>query len=971
VNRTLYLTFALPKKKIMPPNTPARIVPVATLVLCPEEIFNHNSIFNSLHVRSGSSVPFEMFPLDEGQIERYFGKFSPEGKKILSRFNDDDIAFEVSQLKKRHAKEKSGIPIEKFLDKTVARYIQEILSNLLQEVPDLRTYHRVKNLQTGNYLIAKCNILKEAPDLSFEVKKDNDGGFYMEPLMSCNGAVYTLREVKRYKFLIEAEGNYYSLRPADHLALEWLEASVPAQFSHNEVLFSQRIVQKLEETHKVNRNNLFTKKEINAAPVNCVYLSEISDSMLMFTPRWKYEGIIVEGEWKERHETIRNGEAYSILRNKDAEEQFTAYLQSLHPNFPKQGNKFFYLTFADAKKKQWFLKAYHGLIEQDAEMIGLEMLRHFRYSAHPPTTEMTILKQEDETLTLSLVIRFDKEQISLHELQKLLIAGQNSVLLKDSTIGIFNDEWVAQYAPVIKHGKITKNEITIPQWIMLSLEKGEAKDVLEPTISKEWLQSWLLWQDENHVVYPIPETVKATLRPYQHKGFEWMALLSEIGAGACLADDMGLGKTLQTITFLCWRLQKNPDAKFIIACPASLIYNWKQELDKFAPHLKTLIYNGFQRSVESFFNSGSQLLICSYGTLRSDIEKLNIIPWDVVVVDESQNIKNVQAQITRAAVQLNARARVALSGTPIMNNTFDLYAQLNFLLPGMFGGQEFFRKEYANPIDRDGDKDKIKALQQMTAPFVLRRTKEQVATDLPAKTESVLWCEMGEAQMMLYNEVKHQIRDSIFLDIKSNGFEKNKLNILQGILKLRQVCGSPQLLSDNKHCTDAVKIEVLMEELQNLKQNKTLVFSQFKGMLHLIAAQCKERNISYFHFDGDTPIIERQAMVSRFQEEGDTTRVFLISLKSGNAGLNLTAADYVFLVDPWWNTAVQQQAIDRTHRIGQTKSVFAYKMICKDTIEERIIELQQKKKTLSDELISAEEGFVKNLSEEDVAYLFG
>jgi hypothetical protein len=362
----------------------------------------------------------------------------------------------------------------------VARYIQDILANLLREQTDLRTYHRVKNPQTGNYLIAKCNILQEIPELSFEIKKNDEGALYVEPMLKCSNGIYSLNNTKRYKFLVEAEGNYYSLRPADHLALEWLQSSKPAQYGHNEVLFSQRIVQKLEETHKVNRNNLFSKKEINAVPVNCVYLSEISDSMLMFTPRWKYEGITVEGEWKERHETIRNGEAYSILRNKVAEEAFTAYLQSLHPNFPKQGNKFFYLTFADAKKKQWFLKAYHGLIEQDAEMIGLEMLRHFRYSAHPPVTEMRILKQEGEAVTLSLSIRFDKEQISLLELQKLLFAGQNSILLKDSTIGIFNDEWVAQYAPVIKHGKLSKNEITIPQWIMLSLEKGEAKRYWNP-----------------------------------------------------------------------------------------------------------------------------------------------------------------------------------------------------------------------------------------------------------------------------------------------------------------------------------------------------------------------------------------------------------------------------------------------------------------------------------------------------------
>jgi superfamily II DNA or RNA helicase len=912
-----------------------------------------------------------MFPLDEGQIERYFGKYSAEGKKILSRFNDDDIAFEVSQLKKRHAKEKSGIPLDKFLDKTVTRYIQEILQGLLHEVPDLRAYHRVKNPATGNYLIARCEISKIVPELSFEVKKDNNGGLSIETWVRCGEITYPLSEMKRYKFLVEAGSNYYALRHSDHLTLEWLELSQPQQFSHNPVLFSQRIVQKLEESHKVNRNNLFAKKEIDSPPVNCVYLSEISDSMLMFTPKWKYEGILVEGPWKEQHETIRNGETYSILRHKDAEQQFTDYLQSLHPGFARQNNKFFYITFAEARKKQWFLKAYHGLLEQDAELIGLEMLRHFRYSAHPPVTEMRILKQEEETLTLSLKISFDKEQLSLTELQKLLLAGQNSILLKDSTIGIFNDEWVAQYAPIIKHGKLSKNEVTIPQWIMLSLDKGEAKEVLEPSISKEWLQNWLLWQDENATVYPVPALLKASLRPYQHKGFEWLTLLAEIGAGACLADDMGLGKTLQTITFLCRRQELASDARHLIICPASLIYNWKQELEKFAPHLKTFVYNGQQRNIETFFREQCQVMICSYGTLRSDIEQLHITPWDAVVVDESQNIKNVQAQITKAAQQLSAKARVALSGTPVMNNTFDLYAQLNFLLPGMFGGQEFFRKEYANPIDRDGDKEKIKALQQMIAPFVLRRTKEQVATDLPAKTESVLWCAMGEEQMAVYQKIRNQIKDSLFLDIKTGGLERNKLNILQGILKLRQVCGSPQLLSENEDCTDAVKVDMLMEELQQLQQNKALVFSQFKGMLHLIAQRCRQQNISYFHFDGDTPIAERQEMVSRFQSEDDKTRVFLISLKSGNAGLNLTAADYVFLVDPWWNTAVQQQAIDRTHRIGQTKSVFAYKMICKDTIEERIIALQDKKKFLSDELISAEEGFVKNLTEDDVAYLFG
>ena len=952
-------------------NTQQRIVPVATLVLCPEEIFNHNSVLNSLHIRSGSSVPFEMFPLDEFQIERYFSKFSKESKETLSRFNDADIIFETSQLKKRHAKEKSGMSLEKFLDKTLVRYLHELLHTLLHQQEDLRLYHRVKNPKTGNYLVARCQMHKEVPVLWFELYKKEEGSIHVQAVLECGGQVYRLEDIRRYKFLVETEGgNYYLLKSSDYLTLDWLEASAPQQFAQDPALLSRRIVQKLEETHKVNRNDCFDKKEIGGVPVNCLYLSEISETMIMFTPRWKYEGITVEGEWKATHETNRNGELYTINRDAASENKFIQDLKELHPNFAKQTGKFFYLTFADAKKKQWFLKAYHQLLEQDVEIIGLEMLRHFRYSPFAAETAMSIIRQEEEFVTLQLKVSFGKESITLNELQKLLLSGHNSILLKDNSIGVLKDEWMEQYASIVKHGKIAKAEITVAKWIMLSLKEGDAQDVLKPAISEEWLAKWLQWQDENAVVYQVPETVQATLRPYQHKGFEWMALLSEIGAGACLADDMGLGKTLQTLCFIAWKHAQDVNSRHIIVCPASLIYNWKQEIEKFVPGLKAMIYNGLQRNLDQFFKEDASVMICSYGTLRSDIEQLKIYPWSVAVIDESQNIKNVQAQITRAVGQLNTSARIALSGTPVMNNTFDLYAQLNFLLPGMFGGQEFFRKEYANPIDRDGDMDKVKALQQITAPFVLRRTKGQVATDLPEKTESVLWCEMGEAQMMVYNKIKHQIRDSIFLDIKTGGLERNKLNILQGILKLRQVCGSPSLLPEKENTEDAIKIDMLMEELGRLKQNKALVFSQFKGMLHLIADRCRKAGIAFYHFDGDTPVAERAEMVNKFQAEEDKTGVFLISLKSGNAGLNLTAADYVFLIDPWWNTAVQQQAIDRTHRIGQTKSVFAYKMICKDTIEEKIIALQEKKQILSDGLISAEDGFVKNLSEDDVAYLF-
>lgn len=308
-----------------------------------------------------------------------------------------------------------------------------------------------------------------------------------------------------------------------------------------------------------------------------------------------------------------------------------------------------------------------------------------------------------------------------------------------------------------------------------------------------------------------------------------------------------------------------------------------------------------------------------------------------------------------------------------MNNTFDLYAQLEFLVPGLLGSQEFFRREYANPIDKDGSQEKIQVLSKITAPFIMRRTKKQVAADLPDKTESIMWCEMEDPQRALYEEVKDSIRDNIFLNIKSEGLGKSKMGILAGILRLRQICCSPHLIQELNDRVEqgSIKLTMLLDELENqLTENKVLVFSQFKGMLHLIAKHLRKTGIEYYHFDGDTEISRRQEMVNAFNAEDDTARVFLISLKAGNTGLNLTAADYVFLVDPWWNTAVEQQAIDRTHRIGQTKHVFAYRMVCKNTIEERIVQLQKKKQWISDELIQAEEGFVKNLSEEDVEFLF-
>lgn len=711
---------------------------------------------------------------------------------------------------------------------------------------------------------------------------------------------------------------------------------------------------------------------IDAEPENRLMVSELNNAFLLLTPYWIYDGFIVEGPFRETCEMNRSGRKYIIRRNKEAEEAFAALVKELHPHFDKQRNGYFYLSFAEAQKKQWFLKMYYRLQEQDVEITGMDMLQHFRYSPHKVQTSLEVEDDGKRQLQLRMEVTFGKEKVALTSLQKTLMAGQRAVLLKGNTLGILDDEWIEKYAAIIKHGSIAGNCLQIPRWMALTQqEKSAGVGVLKPVIKEEWWAKWESWQQSSGQLYPPPASLQAALRPYQHKGYEWLTLLAETGAGACLADDMGLGKTLQTIAFLVSRLEQDTDSRHLVVCPASLIYNWQQEFGKFAPAISTLAWHGTSREASRLNDPACQIIITSFGTLRSDDELLSALHFDTAVIDESHHIKNPDAQVTRAVTRLQAAARVTLSGTPVMNNTFDLYSQLHFLVPGLFGSREFFRKQYANPIDRDQNEEKTRALQKLTAPFVLRRTKEQVAPELPEKTETILWCRMNSSQREQYEAVKSAIRSSIFLEIKNEGLQKSKLAIIQGITRLRQVCNSPLLLPEEDRISeDSVKTEMLMEELSNdLKDHKVLVFSQFATMLNLLSAECRRRGIDHYHFDGSTPARQRMEMVNRFQDESNRVNVFLISLMAGNTGLNLTAAGYIFLFDPWWNTAVQEQAIDRSHRIGQTKNVFAYKMVCRDSIEEKIIRLQQQKKKLAGDLIGEGDGFVKQLSMDDLEFL--
>jgi SNF2 family DNA or RNA helicase len=386
-------------------------------------------------------------------------------------------------------------------------------------------------------------------------------------------------------------------------------------------------------------------------------------------------------------------------------------------------------------------------------------------------------------------------------------------------------------------------------------------------------------------------------------------------------------------------------------------------MKKFVPDLEYHIYYGPSRVLDPAVS----VMLTSYGVLRSDVEQLALLKWGYVILDESQAIKNPASQARKAVQQLQSRNRMALSGTPVQNSTFDLYAQMDFLNPGMLGSQDFFRTQFATPVDRNGDKEAAARLRKLVYPFVLRRTKEQVARDLPDRTEMILWCEMGEEQRRIYDRFKETYRAALLDRIGEEGMGKSSIYILEGLTKLRQICDHPALVKEEGV---SAKLEELIREIEeNTGHHKALVFSQFTSMLQLIRAALEERGIPYLYLDGSMAAEERKRAVVQFQEEEDT-RIFLISLKAGGVGLTLTAADYVYLVDPWWNPAVEQQAIDRSHRIGQEKKVFAYRMICRDTVEEKILQLQERKKSMASDLIADETGFVKQLTREDVDYLF-
>jgi len=722
------------------------------------------------------------------------------------------------------------------------------------------------------------------------------------------------------------------------------------------VVFDEEIIERVEKTKPEYR----------------LYLRE-REQMLVLKPAFVYSG--VEIEWGFFGDVIepKDGIVKVIQRSEEDEQNFIQMMRNLHTDMQQNMKEhFFYIIATSVLAQNWFFRFIEEMKEWNVELFGFEQLKNLRINSNKPKTRITVGSGIDWFDT-SVELVFGDQAVGITAVKNAIKQKQNFIKLGDGSIGLLPEEWLQKYALLIKMGEEKGGKLRLKKYHFSVLDEmledlDEDAMVAELEQKKERLSHII---DNNFTDLKPPKELKAELRPYQLAGFQWLVFLNEAGWGGILADDMGLGKTVQALAFFLHYKQKNPEARFLVVCPTTLIYNWENEINKFTPGITYKIHHGPKRTLTPSEFDGFDIIITTYGTMRSDIKMLKETPFDYALLDESQSIKNPQSQVAKASLLLNTKNRVALSGTPVQNNTFDLYAQLNFLNPGILGSREFFMNEFATPIDKFQEREIVDQLKKLTYPFLLRRTKEQVAKDLPEKTETLLVCEMEKEQRKVYEHFRNAYQSQILGMIEQQGMQKSQMHILQGLTKLRQICDSPAILNeDESYPNHSVKLDELSREItENTGQHKVLIFSQFLGMLGLIRQKLEKQKIPYSYFDGSTSATEREKSIQRFQNDEDC-RVFLISLKAGGIGLNLTAADYVYIVDPWWNPAVEQQAIDRTHRIGQTKNIFAYRLICKDTIEEKMLILQERKRALASELVSEDNAFLKKLTRDDIAFLF-
>ncbi len=668
----------------------------------------------------------------------------------------------------------------------------------------------------------------------------------------------------------------------------------------------------------------------------------------------------------------KRGEQYHALyRDKVCEKKFHEMLRELHPSFRAgQHETYFALSTSDIRNSTWLPESLERLRNNGVEVSLASLKEGTDYYPHLLSWELTFTEESGSHYRGDLSAHMGAVPIALDELKNMLRRKKNWFKLKDGTFGYVYDKDKTRLMPLLALGKEGIKQLEIPTSHFNTL--ANYTEHITNAAIKRGIEIKRRKLTELDTVQPVeqPPTVQAVLRHYQEAGLSWLAFLREFGWGGILADDMGLGKTLQVISVLEYHYQHQPNAPAsLVVVPNTLLFNWQAELRKFAPHRKLHVHHGAERRQALQYAEGL-VVLTTYGTLTADVTLFAPLEFSYLILDESQAVKNRNSKRFEAAGKLNAHYRIAMTGTPIENGIADLYSQLSFVNPGFFGTFPDFKRTYPGIADGTATEETKAELQRVISPFILRRTKKQVATELPEKSEMLLYCDMLPEQRQVYDEYRMLFKSKLTDSLEGDHARKSKFLAIEGLMKLRQICNSPALLKAGEHPNASAKLDELMDQIAELQsQHKILVFSAFTEMLALLKNRLDEAGLGFAYLDGKTTGDERQKQVAYFQEN-EQCRLFLLSLKAGGTGLNLTAADYVYILDPWWNPAAEAQAIDRCYRIGQDKHVMAYRMVCKDSIEEKILDMQAGKRELASSLIRTDDSVLKALNKEDLLKLF-
>ena len=840
------------------------------------------------------------------------------------------------------------------------------------EVLDEKTKERLKFTDDEWRLVLNVNTGAQGTILlSLEWKRpDKDDVYPLEEVR------YFSRHLKwgRYKNIIFPTNIAMNSLPQNILKSSFtdLKDSEGGKFIYEELPKLQELMD-VEIDEKIS-NLMLTERP----PLNVVTLGIDYDQSLKASLEFEYDGVIVPYSKttaeKAPYITVKKqGEdmVYWIKRNLKHEQE--AYQMLLACKFvPMQTNNL-------ALEKENAIDFYNYYIKQAGEgwkFVEKDDMNFFKLMENPfkLCAKIDFSQEVEDSFEIFLYGQAGEEIIDFDEIYETIQSGEKYARIRSLGFVEFPAQDIYSIMRAFNSFDVYRNNEN--KYIVKTYRAGlinELKNLnVELVLSEEFENFWQQMSSfSTSEDLKLPKGVNAEFREYQTKGFGWLWFMYKYGLNGILADDMGLGKTLQALAVIQKAKEEDGPQPTLVICPTTVVFNWESEIQKFAPTLTTLKLSGVDR--KSLFKDipNYDVVITSYALVRRDIAKLKEYNFRYVVLDESQNIKNAISQTAQAVKKLQASHKLALSGTPIENKLEELWSVFDFLMPGFLFSVADFNSRYVNPIMERQDKTVEKRLKLQIYPFILRRMKRDVAKDLPDKVENIAYCELTDEQRDFYLTVLDSTKEELFKSIEQNGLEKSRLSIFSALLRLRQICCHPRLY-DKENVKNIMqsgkfeKLKVMLEEIVD-EGHRVLLFSQFVDMLDIIKGWLDRTGIKYEYLTGKTK--DRQGAVERFNTD-PTVKIFLISLKAGGTGLNLTGADYVIHYDPWWNPAVEDQATDRAYRIGQTKKVFVYRLITKNTVEEKIQKLKTVKRNLVDSVISVDRNITKSLTMDDIREIF-